>query len=94
MYLTTWSRYAEPDWLGSLAYKSDGYHNAANRQDIDALVESGAGFYETSKRRETYLKLNQIILREAWFALNLFSESPSRAKASPEYRPSDGLMEK
>ena len=69
MYLTTWSRYAEPDWLGSLAYKSDGYYNAANleRPDIDALVESGAGFYETSKRRETYLKLNEIILREAWF---------------------------
>ena len=69
MYLTTWSRYAEPDWLGSLAFKSDGYYNAANlqRPDIDALVELGAGLYETSKRRETYLKLNEIILQEAWF---------------------------
>ena len=75
MYLTTWSRYAEPDWLGSLAYKSDGYYNAANleRPDIDALVESGAGFYETSKRRETYLKLNEIILREAWFVPLIYS---------------------
>ena len=69
MYLTTWSRYSEPDWLGSLAFKSDGYYNAANlkRPDIDELVELGAGLYETSERRETYLKLNKIILQEAWY---------------------------
>ena len=74
VYLTTWSRYAEPDWLGSLAYKSDGYYNAANlnRPDVDALVEQGAAFYKTEDRRKTYLKLNEIILREAWFVPLLY----------------------
>ena len=69
LYLTTWSRYAEPDWLGSLAYKSDGYYNAANlnRPDIDELVEKGAALYEVKDRKIVYHKLNQIILREAWF---------------------------
>ena len=69
LYMTGWSRYPEPDWLASLAYKSDGYYNAGNlpRPDIDALVERGASFYDIPARRRVYLELNDIVLREAWF---------------------------
>ena len=69
LYMTGWSRYPEPDWLASLAFKSDGYYNAANlpRPDIDALVERGASFYDLAARKRTYLELNDLVLREAWF---------------------------
>ena len=52
MYLTSWSRYPEPDWLASLAYKSDGFYNAANlpRPDVDRLVELGAASYDIEER--------------------------------------------
>ena len=69
MYLTSWSRYPEPDWLASLAYKSDGFYNAANaeRPDLDALVSLGASLYDTAARREVYHELNQKVLDDAWF---------------------------
>ena len=98
MYLTTWSRYAEPDWLGSLAYKSDGYYNAANldRPDIDALVERGAALYETEQRRKTYLELNQIILSEAWFVPLLYGVNhlagPTKVKNIDRVMGWDGKM--
>ena len=98
MYLTTWSRYAEPDWLGSLAYKSDGYYNAANldRPDIDALVERGAALYETEQRRKTYLELNRIILSEAWFVPLLYGVNhlagPTKVKNIDRVMGWDGKM--
>ena len=98
MYLTTWSRYAEPDWLGSLAYKSDGYYNAANldRPDIDALVEEGAALYDTEERRKTYLKLNKIILEEAWFVPLLYGVNhlagPNKVKNINRVMGWDGKM--
>ena len=69
MYLSGWSRYPEPDWLASLAFKSDGYYNAGNasRSDVDSLVEEGASLYTLSERKVVYHKLNALILREAWF---------------------------
>lgn len=69
MFVTSWSRYPEPDWLASLAYKSDGYYNAANllRPDVDDLVERGASHYDTAKRKAVYDELNALILRESWF---------------------------
>ena len=75
MYLTTWSRYPEPDWLASLAYKSDGFYNAANlpRADVDALVEQGAGHYDVAARKAVYDELNALILREAWFVPLLYA---------------------
>ena len=69
LYMTGWSRYPEPDWLASLAFKSDGYYNAGNlpRPDIDALVERGASLYDVAARKPVYLELNDLVLREAWF---------------------------
>lgn len=74
MFLTSWSRYPEPDWLASLAYKSDGYYNAANvkRPDVDALVEKGASLYDIEKRKEVYRKIDEIVLGEAWYVPMLY----------------------
>ncbi len=74
LYLTGWSRYPEPDWIASLAYKSDGYYNAANlpRADVDALVEEGATYYDIDKRKRVYKKLDEIVLGEAWYVPLLY----------------------
>ena len=74
LYLTGWSRYPEPDWLASLAYKSDGYYNAGNleRPDVDELVEKGASLYETEARKQVYDAINEIVLGEAWFVPLLY----------------------
>ncbi len=81
MYITTWSRYPEPDWLASLAYKSDGYYNAANllRPDIDALVERGASLWELEKRKTVYRELNAIVLDEAWLVPLLYGANYAAA---------------
>lgn len=74
MYLTGWSHYPEPDWLASLAYKSDGYYNPGNvpRPDVDRLVELGASYYDLDARREVYKQLNHLVLNEAWFVPMLY----------------------
>ena len=83
MYLTAWSRYPEPDWLASLAYKSDGYYNAANlaRPDVDALIEKGASLYDVAERKRVYEELNALILGEAWFMPLLYSVNYAAAPA-------------
>lgn len=77
VYLTSWSRYPEPDWLASLAYKSDGFYNAANvmRPDVDALVREGASLYDIDARKAVYKELNALILRESWYMPLLYSIS-------------------
>ena len=68
IYLNDVARARLADWLASLAYKSDGYYNAANlpRPDIDDLVEKGASLYELQERKAVYHELNAKILDEAW----------------------------
>jgi len=74
MYLTGWSRYPEPDWLASLAFKSDGYYNAGNleRPEIDRLVEKGASLYEIGERKAVYNEINRTVLGEAWLVPLLY----------------------
>ena len=81
MYLTSWSRYPEPDWLASLAYKSDGYYNRGNvpRPDVDALVEEGASYYDTADRKIVYRELNALVLREAWYMPMLYGTNYAAA---------------
>jgi peptide/nickel transport system substrate-binding protein len=69
LYITSWSRYPEPDWLASLAYKSDGYYNPGNvdRPDVDALVDQGASLYDIAERKAVYGELNALVLDEAWY---------------------------
>ncbi|MEM7018942.1 MAG: ABC transporter substrate-binding protein [Pseudomonadota bacterium] len=75
MYMTAWSRYPEPDWLASLAYKSDGYYNPGNvsRPDVDQMVELGASYYSIEERTPVYHKLNALVLQEAWYVPMLYS---------------------
>ncbi len=98
MYLTSWSRYPEPDWLASLAYKSDGYYNAGNleRPDIDRLVEQGASLYDLAARRAVYQELNAIVLDEAWYVPLLYgvnyAAAPHKVHNLDKLMGSDGKM--
>ena len=92
VYLTTWSRYPEPDWLASLAYKSDGFYNAANlpRPDVDRLVEEGASLYDLDARKAIYSRINETVLGEAWFVPLLYGVN--YATATRRVRNLDRLM--
>ena len=92
LYITGWSRYPEPDWIASLAFKSDGFYNAANlpRPDVDALVEQGASYYALEDRQRVYRELNALILREAWFVPLLYGVNYAAAPA--KVRNLDRLM--
>ncbi|HEY0421395.1 MAG TPA: ABC transporter substrate-binding protein, partial [Acetobacteraceae bacterium] len=74
LFLTSWSRYPEPDWIGSLNYKSDGYYNAGKLKDprMDALIEAGAAELDIEKRKAIYRKVDEIALGEAWFVPMLY----------------------
>lgn len=83
LYITSWSRYPEPDWLASLAYKSDGFYNAGKvkRPDIDALVAQGASLYDIDERRRVYHQLNAMVLDEAWYVPMLYGVTYAAARA-------------
>jgi len=76
-FLTSWSRYPEPDWIGSLSYKSDGYYNAGKVPNavMDKLLEDGASAYDIAKRKAIYRKVNEIVLGEAWYVPMLYGVS-------------------
>lgn len=99
MYITGWSRYPEPDWLASLAYKSDGYYNAGNieRPDVDALVEKGASLYDVESRKEVYRELNQLVLDEAWYVPLIYTANyagaPHYVHNLDKLMASDGKMD-
>ena len=98
MYLTGWSRYPEPDWLASLAYKSDGYYNAGNleRPEIDRLVEKGASLYDREARKQVYNEINKTVLGEAWFVPLLYgvnyAAAPRRVRNLDRLMGWDGKM--
>ena len=98
MFVTSWSRYPEPDWMASLAYKSDGYYNPGNvlRPDVDALVELGASFYDNEARKQVYVELNRTVLGEAWFTPLLYgvtyAAAPRRVHNLDQLMGWDGKM--
>ena len=99
LYITSWSRYPEPDWLASLAYKSDGYYNPGNleRPDVDRLVERGASLYEIEARKAVYDELNALVLDEAWYVPLLYSvnyaTAPHKVHNLDRLMASDGKMD-
>ncbi|MDP7638262.1 MAG: ABC transporter substrate-binding protein [Candidatus Hydrogenedentes bacterium] len=99
LYVTSWSRYPEPDWLASLAYKTDGYYNAGNleRPDVDRLVEQGAALYETADRKVVYDELNALVLDEAWYVPLLYAvnyaAAPLKVHNLDKLMSSDGKMD-
>jgi len=98
MFITSWSRYPEPDWMASLAYKSDGYYNPGNvlRPDVDELVELGASLYDNEARKQVYIELNRTVLGEAWFTPLLygvtFAAAPGRVRNLDQLMGWDGKM--
>ena len=99
LYITSWSRYPEPDWLASLAYKSDGYYNPGNleRPDVDRLVERGASLYEVAERKPVYQELNALVLDEAWYVPLLYgvnyATAPRKVRNLDRLMASDGKMD-
>ena len=67
MFLTSWSRYPEPEWVASLIYRSDGYYNAGKVKDdrLDALIDSGVAVADIPSRKAVYRKVDEIVLGEA-----------------------------
>ena len=98
LFVTSWSRYPEPDWMASLAYKSDGYYNPGNvlRPDVDELVELGASFYDNEARKQVYVELNRTVLGEAWFTPLLYgvtyAAAPRRVRNLDQLMGWDGKM--
>lgn len=75
IFLTSWSRYTEPDVIASLDFKSGGYYNASKqvRKDLDDLVTEGAATYDQAKRKEIYNKLNNIVLGDVLWKPMVYS---------------------
>lgn len=84
IYLTSWSRYPEPDQVASLTYTSDGYYNSGktSRPDVDKLVEEGASLYDQAERKKIYNQINDIVLEEAWHVPMLYRVTYA---AAPKY---------
>jgi ABC-type transport system substrate-binding protein len=66
IFLTSWSRYTEPDVIASLDFKSGGYYNASkgSNEEIDNLILEGASTYDQNKRKEIYDKVSDIELSQ------------------------------
>lgn len=98
VFLSSWSRYTEPDVIASLDYKSGGYYNPskAPNAEIDALVAEGAATYDQAKRKEIYTKLNEIELGQALWHPLLYSvvyvAAPKTIQNLPTVLAADGKM--
>lgn len=64
MFLTSWSRYPEPDYIASVNYKSGGFYNPSKQPnaELDAAIVEGAGTYDQAKRKDIYKKVDDVIL--------------------------------
>jgi ABC-type transport system substrate-binding protein len=75
VFLTSWSRYPEPDWIASSNFKSGGYYNPTKQTnaELDALIVQGASVYDKAKRKEIYAKINDIELGQVIWRPMLYS---------------------
>lgn len=75
IFLTSWSRYPEPDFIASTNYKSGAYYNASKQAnaEIDALIQQGAATYDQAKRKEIYAKINDYELGQVLWRPMLYS---------------------
>lgn len=98
MFLSSWSRYPEPDWNASLTYKSDGYYNAGKlpRPDVDDLIKLGASLYDIDERKKVYRQIDQIVLGEAWYVPLLYgvtyAAAPQKVQNLDTLIANDGKM--
>ena len=82
LYLTSWSRYPEPDWNASLIYRSDGYYNAGKvkHATLDGLIDEGAAVADIDKRKAIYRKVDEIVLGEAHMVPMLYGVTYAAAQ--------------
>lgn len=82
IYLTSWSRYPEPDWNASLIYRSNGYYNAGKIKDdrLDALIDQGAAVADIAKRKAIYRQVDEIVLGEAHMVPMLYGVTYAAAR--------------
>ncbi len=75
LFLSSWSRYPEPDWIASNNYTSKATYNPGKLSDpeMDALVAQGAAEYDLAKRKEIYNQINQKILDQCFVIPGLYS---------------------
>jgi peptide/nickel transport system substrate-binding protein len=81
VFLTSWSRYPEPDFIASTNYKSGAYYNASKQvnAEIDALIQQGAATYDQGKRKEIYAKVNDYELGQVLWRPMLYSVTHAAA---------------
>jgi ABC-type transport system substrate-binding protein len=81
LFLTSWSRYPEPDFIASGNFKSGGYYNASKQvnAELDALIVQGASTYDQKKRKEIYAKINDIELGQMLWRPMLYSVTHAAA---------------
>ena len=82
LYITSWSRYPEPDWNASLIYRSDGYYNAGKvkHPTLDGLIDEGAAVADIAKRKPVYRKIDEIVLGEAHMVPMLYGVTYAAAR--------------
>lgn len=75
VFLTSWSRYPEPDYAASTNYKSGGYYNPSKQTnaELDALIVQASSNYDTDKRKELYAKINDYELGQVLWRPMLYS---------------------
>lgn len=81
IYLTSWSRIVEPDYLASTNFKSGGYYNPSAKEnpEMDKLVAAGISTYDQEKRKEIYKNLNSYILDNALWQPLIYSTTYAAA---------------
>ena len=90
VFLTSWSRYPEPDIIASLDFKSGGYYNASKQvnKEVDDLIAAGAATYDQAKRKEIYNKVNDIELGQALWDPLLYAVTYTAAAKKVQNIPS------
>ena len=68
LFLSSWSRYPEPDWIASNNYTSTATYNPGKLTDaaMDTLVAQGASEYDQAQRKAIYGQINAKILDECF----------------------------
>jgi ABC-type transport system substrate-binding protein len=81
LFLTSWSRYPEPDFVASSNYKSGGYYNASKQPnaEIDGLIQQGVATYDQNKRKEIYNRINDWELGQVLWHPMLYSVTHAAA---------------
>ena len=74
LFLSSWSRYPEPDWIASSNFTSNATYNPGKIPDpaMDALVAQGSSEYDQAKRKVIYNQINDKILDECFVIPGLY----------------------